>query len=360
VTESALAVTEGEIPQRGLSVAGSFSGALVLAEMTDEQFDLSLRLLRKAQDRLLKIMHDVMREGVDYGNVPGVDKPSLAQPGAETLCNLFHLVPELKVSLTRGDGVTSPALYFDASCDIHAGSVEGPVVGTGHGICHSWEAKYRYRNAERVCPKCGKGTIIKGKAEYGGGWICFAKKGGCGAKFGDQDSAIVGQTVGQVENPDPWDLANTLEKMALKRAHVDATKRTTGASAIFTQDLEEQGALPEAPQAEPPAPRQTLRDRAAASRTPPPEPPPHVDADGVIEGEAREVGDEAPGLFEGSPDAPHVPTKEEIDEAADMAGVDTMALARRLFPAWASAEPKRKLTDAERVELLAAIRRGEK
>jgi hypothetical protein len=34
-----------------------------------------------------------------------------------------------------------------------------------------------------VCPKCGAAAIIKGKAEYGGGWVCFKKKGGCGAKF---------------------------------------------------------------------------------------------------------------------------------------------------------------------------------
>jgi hypothetical protein len=34
-----------------------------------------------------------------------------------------------------------------------------------------------------VCPVCGKDAVIKGKAEYGGGWLCFGKKGGCGAKW---------------------------------------------------------------------------------------------------------------------------------------------------------------------------------
>lgn len=33
------------------------------------------------------------------------------------------------------------------------------------------------------CPECGKDTIIKGKEEYGGGWLCYKAKGGCGAKF---------------------------------------------------------------------------------------------------------------------------------------------------------------------------------
>jgi hypothetical protein len=250
---------EGEARDVGLSVAGAFGGALSLATMSDEEFDRNVALLRKAQDRLLRIMHDVMREGVDYGNVPGVDKPSLAQPGAETLCNLFTLVPELIPERIVGDGVTAPPLYFSVRCNIHAGSVEGPIVGTGVGVCHSWEAKYRYRNAERICPSCGGGHIIKGKAEYGGGWLCWAKRGGCGAKFEDGDPDIEGQQIGQVDNPDPWDLANTLVKMAAKRAHVDATKRTTGASAIFTQDLEEQGALPEEPK---PAPVGTVATAA--------------------------------------------------------------------------------------------------
>lgn len=36
---------------------------------------------------------------------------------------------------------------------------------------------------DKTCPKCGAAAIIKGKEEYGGGWVCFKKKGGCGAKF---------------------------------------------------------------------------------------------------------------------------------------------------------------------------------
>ena len=40
------------------------------------------------------------------------------------------------------------------------------------------------QTGETRCPSCGKaGAIIKGKDEYGGGWVCFIKKKGCGAKF---------------------------------------------------------------------------------------------------------------------------------------------------------------------------------
>jgi hypothetical protein len=54
--------------------------------------------------------------------------------------------------------------------------------------------------------------IIKGKEEYGGGWICYNKKGGCGQKFADDDDAIIGQIVGRIENDDPADQYNTVLK----------------------------------------------------------------------------------------------------------------------------------------------------
>lgn len=38
----------------------------------------------------------------------------------------------------------------------------------------------------RPCPSCGQKAIIRGKAEYGGGFVCWKKMGGCGAKFDDQ------------------------------------------------------------------------------------------------------------------------------------------------------------------------------
>ena len=43
---------------------------------------------------------------------------------------------------------------------------------------------------------------------------CFAKKGGCGAKFADTDKAITDQQVGQIVNPDVFDAMNTIDKMA--------------------------------------------------------------------------------------------------------------------------------------------------
>ncbi|MCC7371086.1 MAG: hypothetical protein IT306_21910, partial [Chloroflexi bacterium] len=50
---------------------------------------------------------------------------------------------------------------------------------------------------------------------------------------------IEGQQVGRVENEDTASLENTVSKMAQKRAHIAATLNATGASRIFTQDLED-------------------------------------------------------------------------------------------------------------------------
>jgi hypothetical protein len=109
----------------------------------------------------------------------------------------------------------------------------------GVGTCSTLESKYRYRKAERKCPKCGQHTIIKGKAEYGGGFLCFAKKGGCGAKFNDNDTAITSQAGGQVENENPADHWNTARKMAFKRALVHASINATNTSELWSQDLED-------------------------------------------------------------------------------------------------------------------------
>ena len=43
------------------------------------------------------------------------------------------------------------------------------------------------QRSEVMCPDCGSGaSVIKGKPEYGGGYLCFKKKGGCGAKWGSE------------------------------------------------------------------------------------------------------------------------------------------------------------------------------
>lgn len=178
-----------------------------------------------------------MEEDVDYGKVPGTDKDTLFKPGAEKLGVLFRLdvQPENEKRWEENGHLTvvSRATVFDAPT--------GARLGSGEGICSTREEKYAYRNAKRECPECGEETIIKGKAEYGGGWVCFKKLGGCNAKFPDGAGEIESQEVGKVPNESLPDLWNTVDKIASKRGRVDAILAVTGASAIFTQDLAEEG-----------------------------------------------------------------------------------------------------------------------
>lgn len=191
--------------------------------------------------KLIKdIREQVMEEGEHFGVVPGTSgKPTLYKPGAEVLCAAFALYPEFEAlnEVTNWDA-DEPFFFFRYRCTLK--SRDGRfTVGSGIGSCNSREKKYRWRSAERICPHCEKPTIIKGKEEYGGGWLCWYKKGGCGAKFDDGDPAIEGQEVGQVPNPDIADQVNTIDKMAQKRALVAATLVAVGASNFFTQDVED-------------------------------------------------------------------------------------------------------------------------
>ena len=183
----------------------------------------------------------IMHEGTDYGTIPGTDKATLLKPGAEKLTTFFGLAPRFELiegveDWTGAQHGGEPFFYYWWRCKL---SRDERHVAEADGSCNSWEAKYRYRWAERVCPDCKKTSIIKGKEEYGGGWVCWSRRGGCGKKFLDDDQSIIGQQLGRIPNPNPADIVNTINKMAQKRALVAATLLAVNASEFFTQDMED-------------------------------------------------------------------------------------------------------------------------
>ncbi len=99
----------------------------------------------------------------------------------------------------------------------------------GVGTCSTFESKYRYRKSSRKCPSCGKETIFKDKNPPHG-FYCWAKKGGCGAKFGPQATEITSQEEGRADNENPAEFWNTVRKMAFKRAIVHASINATHTS----------------------------------------------------------------------------------------------------------------------------------
>jgi len=183
-----------------------------------------------------EVMKGVMKDKEHYGVIPGCgDKPALLKPGAEKLNLTFRMAPDPETEIIdMGNGHRE----YRVKCILR--SIEtGLFLGAGVGSASTMETKWRFRKGEQKCPKCGKEAIIKGKQEYGGGWLCFKKKGGCGEKFKDGDPSIENQEMGRVEYENPADYYNTCWKMAKKRSLVDGVLTVTAASDIFTQDVEE-------------------------------------------------------------------------------------------------------------------------
>ncbi len=190
---------------------------------------------------LVRFVESVMREGIDYGTIPGTGKPTLYKPGAEKLCTLFGLTCRFRLLKSIEDWTGEqfdgePLFYYLYRCQLHRGDL---LVAEADGSCNSRESKYRWRYADRVCPFCDQATIIKGKEDYGGGWLCWRKKGGCGAKFAEGDLVIEDQVVGRILNEDIASQVNTIQKMAQKRSLVAATLIAVNASEFFTQDIED-------------------------------------------------------------------------------------------------------------------------
>ena len=215
--------------------------ALVQVEHEAFMPALSIQQAVERFNAVVEFVRTVMREGVDYGVVPGTDKHTLLKPGAEKLCTLFGLTSRFEIirSIEDWTGEThngEPFFFYLYRCQLWRGD---RVIAEGDGSCNSWEQKYRYREAQRKCPACGQTAIIRGKEEFGGGWLCFRKRGGCGAKFGIDDLAITSQPAGRVMNENIADQVNTIQKMAIKRALICATLLAVNGSEFFTQDREE-------------------------------------------------------------------------------------------------------------------------
>jgi hypothetical protein len=268
----------------------------------DDEFPVD-RLVRQKQ-AVQRAMKAVMKPGEHYGIIPGtekrdkdgrdISKPSLLQPGADTLCFLFRMDANYEIVDKE---MRDDLISYDVRCVLKHIDTERKW-GEGMGSCNSREKRYTSQSSAKVCPQCKKPAIIKGKKEYGGGWLCFAKKDGCGAKFKDGDQEIEGQE-GQATTAGVWDLKNTILKMACKRAKVAAVLTATAASDCFTQDLED--LVEVLPEYTPPKaqggsssgpPSASSVSTAPASASPPAsssEPVPH-DADGVVTDD--EVSDE--------------------------------------------------------------------
>jgi len=170
-----------------------------------------------AQVRLIQeVMNAVMKEGHHYGKIPGTPKPTLYKPGAEKLLSTFHIGvdPEDRITdLSTEDEIRYRVLVRGFR------QGDGEPLGTGLGECSSNEEKYKWRKP--ICDEEFEETASDRKRTV---W-----KKGDGGKVYQQKQVRM----------NPIDVANTILKMAKKRALVDMTLTVTAASDIFDQDLED-------------------------------------------------------------------------------------------------------------------------
>jgi hypothetical protein len=181
-----------------------------------------------------------MVKDTDFGTIPGTPKPTLYKPGAEKLVALFKCTPVYRLEKTEnfGNDGGKPFFAYEFRCRLELDSKK--VLAEGYGSANSHESKYRYVYQTPKCPECGAETVRKGQKEKGGGFYCWRKIGGCGVVFkGEAERAITSQPLGKVDDPNVADKANTLLKMAKKRALVDAAIALARVSDMFTQDVED-------------------------------------------------------------------------------------------------------------------------
>lgn len=164
-----------------------------------------------------EVMRAVMKPDVHYGTIPGTPKPTLYKAGAEVLCMVFRVADNYEIT----DLSTADTVRYRVNC-IGVHQVSGVVLGSGLGEASSGEEKYKWRKA--VCKEEFDETPVNMRR------IKHARgKGGTTYK---QEQIRTEQA----------DLANTILKMANKRAKMAMTLNVTAASDCFNQDLEDMDA----------------------------------------------------------------------------------------------------------------------
>lgn len=201
-----------------------------------EEYAMSVDSVVRQVNLVQEIMKATMKDGEHYGVIPGTNKPSLYKPGAEKLGFTFRLAPEYEVTTLDWPGGHRE---YQVKCKLRH-IPTGTMVGEGVGTCTTLEGKYRYRGGEKegtgeAVPKEYWNLKKAGKMSEAIDLI-----GGPGYGVGKIDGKWEICSIGEKQEHDnPADYYNTCEKMAKKRAHVDAILTATAASDIFTQDVED-------------------------------------------------------------------------------------------------------------------------
>ena len=166
---------------------------------------------------------------IDWGTIPGIDKPFLKQPGAEKFLFWLNLRPEYhKREIDLGNG----HLEMVASCTFYSKKTQEKVFDGPDCSCTTMESNYRFRFSERD-PKPPQDECERLK---------FAGLG----RFRKKKKWAHGQFVGEewvwedrIENPNIYDERNKVRQQGQKRALCKGVRNMGAISEIFTADPSE-------------------------------------------------------------------------------------------------------------------------
>ena len=134
-----------------------------------------------------QVIQQAVKPGHDIGIIPGTDKPTLLKPGAEKIVMMMGLSCRYEI-MDKVEDYDKGFFSYNVKCVLSRNDYD---ICEGVGNCNSRESKY-----------------VKA---------------------------------------DPYSIANTILKMAKKRAYVDAALSVASLSDIFTQDLEDMDGMMIAP-----------------------------------------------------------------------------------------------------------------
>jgi len=181
-----------------------------------EQVDITgIQKTMQKITQLQAVVQGTLKKDHDFGVIPGTVKPTLLKPGAEKILMMFGLTSEYEF-LDRVEDFEKGFFAYTLKCVL---SKNGQKITEGVGQANTMEGRYRWRWVpEKKLPDgVVKETLVSRTIE---------------GKYGPY-------TEYKIENDDPYTLANTVLKMAKKRAQIDAVLTVASLSEVFTQDIED-------------------------------------------------------------------------------------------------------------------------
>ena len=110
---------------------------------------MGMDLARGRYQALVDFTRDIMREGTDFGTIPGTGKPTLLKPGSEKLFTFFGLRTAPRVTL-RTEDWEKGFFAYEVECDVFRGDTRITVNSTGgHTGAVRWWRPSRGRSMRR-------------------------------------------------------------------------------------------------------------------------------------------------------------------------------------------------------------------